>query len=491
MTKVRVRFAPSPTGFLHIGGVRTALFNYLLAKQTGGSFILRLEDTDQERFVPAGVEQIVASLDWLGLKPDEGFWISTNEHQGRDYVQSERHRQGYYQKWADQLVKQGLAYYSPTSKEKLTELREQAKRGSKAYSYKRMSDPENTDQPINEAPIRLDAAAASQKIGATIDWRDEVRGIFKDDLGLIEDFILIKGDGFPTYNFANIIDDHDMQISHVIRGDEFIASTAKHALLYDLLGWERPVFIHLPVINGTDGKKLSKRSGDTDVIDFKSKGYLPQALINFLALLGWHPGAGETQEQFSLEELIKRFSIDQIQKSPAIFDPERLDWMNGLYLRAMTPEALLDTALDFLGDSAFAKLLGRDRAYSLGAISLIQDRLKRLDQIEELAGFFFTDPNPKQLDYGKVNNEEAKKALMLSAQELRDHTEMMGDDKELENFMRTEVAAKLGDKPGPTFMTLRIAMTGQTATPGLFETMVALGQDTVLRRLDAAIGQLK
>lgn len=491
MKPVRVRFAPSPTGLLHVGGVRTALFNYLLAKQTGGQFILRLEDTDRERFVAEGVDQIVAGLDWLGLKPDEGFWISEGKHQNLNYIQSERHKAGSYQKWADQLVKIGLAYYSPTSKDQLDELRARAKHDGIAFLYKRADDSGNTTTPIKSTPIRLDTAAIKTKLnGNDIEWTDAVRGDFTNQLDLMEDFILIKSDGFPTYNFANVIDDHDMTITHVIRGDEFIASTAKHAVLYDLFDWKRPIFAHLPVINGTDGKKLSKRSGDTDVLDFRAKGYLPAALLNFLALLGWNPGAGETQEIYRLDDLVKRFSLEHVQKSPAVFDPSRLEWMNGLYLRTMTPEALLDTVVAFTGPSAFASALQRDRTYSLAAIALVQERLKRLEEAQEQLGFFFTDPNPKTLDFGKITLSEAKKALELCFQQLSDHPEMVGDAGELENFMRTEVAAKLSDKPGPTFMALRIALTGQTATPGLFETMVALGVETVIRRLEAAIKTL-
>jgi len=491
MKPVRVRFAPSPTGFLHIGGVRSALFNYLLAKQTGGQFILRLEDTDRERFVPASVAQIVAGLDWLGLKPDEGFWITNGRHQDLDFIQSERHKTGLYQKWADELVKSSLAYYSPTSKDKLDELRSAAKHDSQAFLYKRSLDDANTDKPIKNTPIRLDTVAIKAKMKSDkIDWVDEVRGSFANELDLLEDFILIKSDGFPTYNFANVVDDNDMNITHVIRGDEFIASTAKHAVLYDLFGWKRPVFVHLPVINGTDGKKLSKRSGDTDVLDFRTHGYLPAALINFLVLLGWNPGAGETQEVFTLADLIDRFSLEHVQKSPAVFDPDRLDWMNGLYLRNMTPEVLLDTVTDFLSGSAFASMLQQDRTYSLAAIVLVQERLKRLEEAQEQLEFFFTDPNPKALDFGKLAPDEVRKALELSVQALTDHPEMVADTGELERFMRSEVAAKLSDKPGLTFMALRIALTGQTATPGLFETMVALGAETVIRRLGAALKAL-
>ncbi len=483
---VRVRFAPSPTGFLHVGGVRTVLFNYLFARKHGGQFILRLEDTDRERFVADSVRQIVDGLDWLGLTPDEGFWITDGKHQNIDYVQSERQKTGNYQKVADKLIEQGLAYYSQIEPSQYEALKNQERSGP--FVYKKTMEPEGESK---DRPIRLDTAAAAGRLTRkAIKWNDEVRGPFSNELELIEDFILIKSDGFPTYNFANVIDDHDMNISHVIRGDEFIASTAKHALLYDLLGWQRPKFVHLPVINGTDGKKLSKRHGDTDVLEYRAKGYLPAALLNFLALLGWHPGAGETIEVYSIEELAKAFSLEGLQKSPAIFDPERLEWMNGLYLRSMEPELLLDTIIEFLDGSALASMLCKDRSYALGAVSLIQERLKRLDEATQQLGFFFTDPSPNELDFGKLKPDEVRRTLELSLEQIKSHPELFNDAGELEDFMRSEVAAKLGDKPGPTFMALRIAITGETATPGLFETMVALGPDTVERRLGAAISTL-
>lgn len=481
---VRDRFAPSPTGFLHIGGVRTALFNYLLAKQSAeGKFILRLEDTDRERFLPESIAQIVGGLDWLGLKADEGFWINQGKPQGTEYIQSERLKTGLYQAVADSLMKQKLAYHSQISLEAYAQLKTADR--SKPFVYKRtmeIGDPGHLD-----GPIRLDTAAIKTQLNLTeISWHDEVRGDFTNELDLMEDFILIKSDGFPTYNFANVIDDHDMHISHVIRGDEFIASTAKHALLYQILGWEAPKFVHLPVINGTDGKKLSKRSGDINVLDYQAKGYLPEALLNFLVLLGWNAGAGERQEIFSLGELIKRFSLEHVQKSPAVFDAARLDWMNGQHIRALKPDELLDRIVKFLDGSALAKMINKDPVYSLAAVQLIHDRIKRLDETEELMDFFYTDP--QKLSFGKIPPAEVKKYLEATIAALTEHPEAFDDfGADLEKLMRETVLASTGgDKPGPLFMTIRIAITGKTATPGLFETMVALGPETVVRRLEAA-----
>jgi len=425
----------------------------------------------------------------LDLKPSEGFWINEGKQSGIEYVQSERHKQGNYQKWADQLVKDGLAYYSQISTEDYAKLKEVDR--SKPFVYKKSM--ETPGDATESRPIRLDTEAAKAKFKlAKIDWHDEVRGEFSNEVDLIEDFILIKSDGYPTYNFANIIDDYDMHISHVIRGDEFIASTAKHVLLYKILGWEAPKFVHLPVINGTDGKKLSKRSGDTDVLDYKKKGYLPEALLNFLALLGWNPGAGETQEIFNMDELAKRFSLEHVQKSPAVFDPNRLDWMNGAYIRALEPGALLNKIVEFLGGSALAKLIEKDQVDSLAAVQLIQERMKRLDETEDLMDFFYTDPKPKQLDFGKVDTADTKKYLQATIDAIQANPKAFDDfGKDLEDLMRETVLPKSGaEKAGPLFMTIRIAITGKTATPGLFETMVALGQDTVIRRLEAAIKTL-
>ncbi|HSX14288.1 MAG TPA: glutamate--tRNA ligase [Candidatus Saccharimonadales bacterium] len=483
-SNIRVRFAPSPTGLLHIGGVRTALFNYLFAQQGGGQFILRLEDTDQERFVPEGVKQIVEGLSWLSLEPDEGFWISHGKQKGIDYIQSNRHQAGAYQQWANKLVEAGLAYRSQIAPEKFKQLKAAAEKSGQPWVYRRTME-EAAKGDHDQHPIRVDVAAVAKKLGWNqITWRDEIRGEFETGLGLIEDFIIIKSDSYPTYNFANVIDDHDMKISQVIRGDEFIASTAKHVLLYGVFGWDQPDFIHLPVINGSDGKKLSKRTGDTDILEYRKQGYLAEAVINFLALLGWNPGSGETQEIFSRSQLTKRFSLERIQKSPAVFDPARLDWMNGEYIRAMKPEELLNQLVAFLGETNLAVQLKHDPAYSLAAIELIQERMKKLSEAQELLGFFFNDPDPSQLE---LPHGDAHKYLEVTAQVLSQNQDIFSDAKDLEKLMRQKVLEQAGaDKPGPLFMAVRIAITGQTATPGLFETMVALGPETVLRRLKAA-----
>ncbi|MGZ6004687.1 MAG: glutamate--tRNA ligase [Candidatus Saccharimonadales bacterium] len=486
MSEIRTRFPPSPTGFLHIGGIRTALYNYLLAKKHGGQFVLRLEDTDRERFVAAGVSQIVAGLDWIGLKPDEGFWISQGTHQGVEYIQSERHLTGLYQKFADQLVNQGLAYYSPTSPEELASMREQAQKAKRPFLYRRQG--QDGQAAAKNTPIRLDIEAVQAKLAIKIiNWKDEIRGDFSEEARHMEDFIIIKSDGYPTYNFANVIDDHDMNISHVVRGDEFLSSTAKHALLYDIFGWQRPVFIHLPVINGQDGKKLSKRSGDTNVLDYRDKGYLPAAVINFLALLGWNDGT--EQEIYSLAELIEKFDISGINRSPAVFDQKKLDWINGLYIRQLTIADLEKLAENFWPPAAKSA----SPEYRRQILALLQERLKYLAEIAELTGFFFEEP---KLDQSLINNH--KQLKKMSQAELKTLLQQSLDAIKESDFSVADLQSKLneliqatGQKPAILFSLIRIATTQAPASPGLAETMAVLGKETSLKRIQTQLDALQ
>lgn len=497
--KVRTRFAPSPTGFLHVGGVRTALFNYLYAKRNRGSFILRLEDTDRERFVPEGVAQIVEGLDWLGLKPDEGFWISEGERRGVEFVQSERHARGYYRKYAEQLVTAGLAYYSPTTPSQLEKLRQKAAAAKQPFLYRKQLDPHNSSTPLEGTPIRLDVEAffATLKPEETyhhfkwlagtkawsVGWEEPTgRQIAAWNQRTIDDFIIVKADGFPTYNFANVIDDHEMRISHVLRGDEFVSSTPKHIVLYHALGFTgtMPTFVHLPVINGSDGKKLSKRTGDTNVLDYRDKGYLPQTLINFLALLGWNDGS--EQEIFSLEELVNKFSLKRINTSPAVFDHKRLDWMSGHYIRELALEDLYQYAAGFWPKEA-AKA---SDTYKKAVLALVQERLKFLGELPELTRFFFTDlPLNRQLiaahkHLGKLSPAELKRLLQASRQALEQSDFSLGDLNKCLN----DLLDKTRTKPVVLFSLIRIAVTQAPASPGLADTLAVLGKETSLRRLD-------
>lgn len=484
---VRVRFAPSPTGFLHIGGVRTALFNYLFAKKHGGKFILRLEDTDQERFVEEGVEQIVEVLSWLGLIPDEGYWNSEHTGQAGPYIQSQR--LPHYQKYAQILIDDGLAYYSHIQPEDFQAKRQAAIDAKKPFVYQRHLEPDGSKGSSSTAdcPVRLDIKAVRKKLATnSVDWEDAVRGTFRVDWDTLDDFILVKADGFPTYNFANIIDDHLMQISHILRGDEFISSTPKHAILYDILGFDRPIWAHLPVILGADGAKLSKRHGDTDALQYREKGYLPEALLNFLALLGWNDGS--EQEIFTMEELVSTFSLDRLQKSPAKFDIERLNWMNGVFIR----EKLSET--DYL-DRAFAELtranLPTDER-ARASVLLERDRIKAFAELPGLVEFFFVAPKNHTEIYNliqkKVDPPIAKQFLIATIEVFNNNQNSPNLDT-IETVLR-DLAQELGVNAGQLFYVIRCAITGKTAAPGLFETIATLGVEETVSRLNTTANKL-
>lgn len=466
---VRVRFAPSPTGFLHIGGLRTALFNYLFAKANEGKLILRLEDTDRERFVEEGVEQIIKSLDWAGLHPDEGVWYEEKPGQHGPYVQSKR--LNHYIEYAEKLVDGGKAYYSHISPEAFQSLREEAIAAKKPFVYKQSMEPESKGS-NNGVPIRLKVEPGVTK------WVDDVRGEFESNHELIDDFIIVKADGFPTYNFANVVDDHLMEISHVIRGDEFISSTAKHALLYDVMGWERPHWVHLPAILGPDGKKkLSKRDGDVEVMLYKSQGYLPEALMNFLALLGWNDGT--EQEIFSPEELIGKFKLERVQKSPAVFDINRLNWMNGEYIRnKLSEDELLEQVKPFV-----PKEWLKDAVYFKKVMDLDKERIKRLDEARYIMEIFFETPEVDKDLLCKKDQPDVVKMWLGRVVEDLEKVEFTHDV--VENTLRS-LTDKLAVQPGRLFYVLRVALTGRTEAPGLFDIFVTLGKEEALKRLKSA-----
>jgi glutamyl-tRNA synthetase len=488
MSSVRTRFPPSPTGFLHVGGVRTALFNYLFAKKHGGQFILRLEDTDRERFVPEGVEQIVHSLDWLGLHPDEGFWISEGQHHSIEYVQSERHKRGFYQQHAEKLLAKGLLYRDWTSPEQIAGLRRQAQQARQPFIF-RKTMAELDGDPARPHVLRFDVMAqakASRQWQNFVTWDDAVRGKLQVHYDTIDDFVAIKSDGFPTYNFANVIDDHDMRITHVLRGQDIIPSTPKHLLLYEACGFALPVFAHLPVINGPDGQKLSKRSGDTNVLDYRDNGCLPAALLNFLALLGWNDGT--EQEIFSLDELVSKFSLERIGASPAVFDPKRLDWISGHHMRALPLDELFEKARNFWPDEAASA----GDEYKKQVLGLVRERLKYFAELPALTRFFFVDlpVDPRLIS----DHKQLKK---LSSDELHDLLEKVRAALEQSTFEVADLTQKLnslleetGQKPAVLFSLIRIATTQAPASPGLAGTLAVLGKQRSLARLDSQLSAL-
>jgi glutamyl-tRNA synthetase len=469
MTKVRTRFAPSPTGYLHVGGIRTALFAWLVARQNSGVFILRLEDTDKAREVEGSAEHIIKSLNSLGIDYDEG--IEKGGEFG-PYRQSERLDN--YKKWALKLIDAGRAYADPYTTEEVQAFREQAQKNKKPFLY-RNHRPENPPAWDGTKPLRFKSEPKEYS------WHDEVMGDLHTGPEVIDDCILIKSDGYPTYNFAHIVDDAEMEISHVIRGQEFIASQPNYLNLYEALGIESPKIATVPHILGPDGKKkLSKRDGAKDVLDYVREGYLPEALVSFIATLGWNDGT--EQEVFTRDELIKKFSLDRVQKSGAKFDEQRLTWINGHFVRQMNPDKLYEKVKDFWPKEA----KNADENYKRSVLALVQERLKYFKELPELTKFFFVDlpvdsgliENNKQLK--KFNNEElkilleaAKTMLELSSFSLEDLT------KKLNTLLE-----QTGQKPGVLFSVIRIATTQAPASPGLAETLNVLGKETSLRRID-------
>jgi len=472
MTDVRTRFAPSPTGFMHVGGVRTALFAWLIARQNKGQFILRLEDTDQKREVEGSADHIITALDALGLYHDEG---PDNGGPFAPYIQSKRLDS--YKQWAQKLIDSGRAYADPYSAEEIQAFRDSAKNDKKAFLY-RDHRPENPPAWDGTTPLRFKSEPKSY------DWHDEVMGDLHAGPEVIDDFILIKSDGFPTYNFAHIVDDAEMKITHVIRGQEFISSQPNYLNLYEALGLAFPLFATMPHILGESGnKKLGKRDGAKDVLDYLREGYLPETMINFIASLGWNDGT--EQEIFTRDELVEKFSLNRVQHSGARFDEQRLLWMNGQHIRLLSLDDLYDRVTDFWPGSA--KQASEDHKKQI--LALVQDRLKTLADLPTLTDYFFTEPTPnwsmitdnKQLS--KLSNNEINNLLTaaISALETSDF-DPESIQTTLNNLLETT-----GQKPGILFSLVRIAVSWAPFSPALNETISVLGKETVTTRLQQAI----
>lgn len=482
MKKTRTRFAPSPTGYMHIGNLRTALFEYLIAKHHGGDFLLRIEDTDQERQVEGAEEMIYKTLKECGLNWDEGPDI------GGDfgpYVQSERLPM--YKGYAEELIKLGGAHYCFCSEEEIQAQREEAE--SLGLSFK-FEDP-CKHLSAEEIQAKLDAGEpyvirqTIKNVGET-SFEDEVYGHIEFDGDLLDEQILIKSDGFPTYNFANIIDDHQMQISHVVRGNEYLSSTPKYNLIYDAYGWERPRYVHVPPVMKDEHHKLSKRNGDASFQDLVAKGYLPEAIINYLALLGWSP---ETeQEIYSLDELIDQFKISRISKSPAIFDIDKLTWMNGMYLRAMDEDTYFETVRPYL-----EKAIHGD--YDLREIAkIIQPRIDHLDQIADSVDFFDELVEYDLEMYKHKKMKTTKEIALKSLYAVKDALIAQEDWSSEQSIHETLLALpkQLEMKNGQVLWPVRTALTGKQFTPGgAIEIAYILGQDEALRRIQIGIDRLE
>ncbi|HSX08138.1 MAG TPA: glutamate--tRNA ligase [Candidatus Saccharimonadales bacterium] len=477
-TTVRTRFAPSPTGYLHVGGIRTALFAWLLARQGKGQFVLRLEDTDKKREVAGADKHLMESLKALGLQYDEGPDIGGPY---APYRQSERMAKGSYDIWAHKLLQSGRAYVDPYTPEEVQAFREQAKKEKRPFLYR-------DHRPTNlNIQWDLDMTLRFKSDPKAYDWHDEVMGDLHAGPEVIDDIVLIKSDGYPTYNFAHIIDDAEMNISCIIRGQEFLASTPNYLNLYEALEIERPLIATVPHIMGPDGKKkLSKRDGAKDVLDYIRDGFLPEALVNFIASLGWNDGT--EQELFTIEELIKKFSLDRVQRSGARFDENRLLWMNGHYIRELPLDELYKKVTGYW--PAEAATYGDD--YKKQVLALVQERLKFFSELPTLSQFFFTDlPVNSELISG---NKQLKKLAPKDLKSLLAESREALAASDFNTATLTETLNKLlkktGQKPGVLFSLIRVSTTEAPASPGLADTLAVLGKETSLRRMDTLLAAI-
>lgn len=480
--KVRTRFAPSPTGFMHVGNLRTALYEYLIAKSMGGDFVLRIEDTDQERFVEGAVQVIYQTLQSVGLKHDEGPDIGGAYG---PYVQSER--KDIYRPYAEQLVREGKAYYCFCSKERLDSLHAEGEFGGYDRHCRDLSQSEIDSLLAEGTPYVI---RQRMPIEGSTTFHDAVYGDITIENKELEDQILLKSDGYPTYNFANVIDDHLMNITHVVRGCEYLSSTPKYNLLYEAFGWTIPTYVHLPLIMGKneDGSvsKLSKRHGSTSFEGLIKEGYLPETIVNYIALLGWCPK--DNREQFTLAELSEEFSIEGISKSPAVFDYDKLEWFNGEHIHAMSTEQFISYALPYY-QQVFPNGGSVDWAILTG---ILQPRITKFIQIPDLLAFFSTLPD-YPADFfinkkSKTNLENSKDMLSAAIHALQSVSDWKLD---VLHELLLQLAQELGVKNGTLLWPVRIAAAGTLVTPGgAMEILTLLGKEESLRRLQNGLDLL-
>jgi glutamyl-tRNA synthetase len=485
-SEVRVRFAPSPTGYLHVGGARTALFNYLFARHNGGKFILRIEDTDRSRFQEGALDEIFTSLQWLKLHWDEG------PDAGGDYgpyYQSERTE--LYEKYTEELLEGRYAYRCFCTPERLKKLREEQEKEKvghvSGYDKHCRDIPKEKVQHLldegNEFVVRLRVPE-----NRTVTFTDLIRGNIDYRSDVLDDIVLLKSDGYPTYHLANVVDDHLMHISHVLRGDEWITSTPRHILIYEAFGWEPPKFAHLPVILAHGGGKLSKRKGAASVMDYKKRGYLPEALINFLVLLGWAPG--DDREKMPVDEIIEAFSLEKVSPKASVFDEQKLEWMNGLYMQEAGIDTVINDVVRLWKEMKFIKdNANEDDPYLQKVIALLKDRSKTVLELSENANYFFTDPDTYD---EKTVKKRWKGDAVTVMQILTERMERLEDfsQNSLEALYR-DYADETGLSGGKLIHPTRLAVSGVNFGPGLFELLEVLGKETVVRRMKAAVTWLQ
>lgn len=485
MENVRVRFAPSPTGYLHIGGLRTALYNYLFARHNKGKFILRIEDTDRSRYVEGAIENLVNSLKWAGIEIDEGVDVLDGKiiQKGDNgpYIQSER--LDIYRKYVDELIENGYAYYCFCSKERLDKVREEQKINGLIPRYDgfcRNLDMKEAKERIangEEYVVRLKLPHDRD-----IQFHDLVRGDITINTSDLDDQVLLKSDGFPTYHLAVVVDDHLMNITHVVRGEEWLPSAPKHVYLYEAFGWEKPIYVHLPTVLNKDRKKLSKRQGDVSVEDFRASGYLPDGLINYLALVGWSPEG--TEEILSMEEMIEQFSFDRVSKTGGIFDKDKLDWVNGHYIRNTSAENITDLAIPYLKEAGLITDSDVSERYNwiVAMVSTVQESISTLKEVVDKVQIFFGDEveleNEEVLEV--LKGEQVPELFEALKAELDEITEI---DEEFAKGLMKRIQKKTGIKGKNLYMPVRSALTGNLHGPELVNIIFVLGKQNILNRI--------
>ncbi len=490
---VRVRFAPSPTGFLHIGGLRTALYNYLFARHHGGTFVLRIEDTDQARYVEGAEEDIIKSLEWAGMTIDEG---PNKPAEYGPYRQSER--KAMYAEYAKQLVESGNAYYAFDTTEEIDEMRERLKAsGNPSPSYDsitRQSMKNSLTLPQDEVEKKLangDEYVVRLKVPRreTVKFEDLVRGVVSFETAGLDDQVLMKSDGMPTYHLANVVDDHTMGITHVIRGEEWLSSAPKHMLLYKAFGWDAPIMAHLPLIMSPTGGKLSKRKAESEGIPVNTKDYIagnyePEALVNFLAYLGWSPG--DDSEIHSVKELCELFTLDRVSKGGAVFNHKKLMWYNEHYIRE-TPISELLPRIKILADKASFDT--KNEAYLTTVVELLHERVSKIDEFVAMGSFFFE--SPKEYDENALKKWKDDSAKLVSA--YKEKVEAFSDSEFKAAELKLALEATVEENEvgfGKVMMPVRIATTGQGFGPDLFASLELLGKEEVVARIDDALEKL-
>lgn len=486
MSDVRVRFAPSPTGYLHIGGLRTALFNYLYARHTDGTMILRIEDTDRTRFVEGALENLLKALEWSGVEIDEGVMLDsdgkvTEKGEYGPYIQSDRVEAGIYDEYIEKLIEDDKAYYCFCSQERIDEVRDRQKADGLTPKYDGLC----RSIPLEEARERVangEEHTVRLKLpqDRDISFEDRIKGKITFNTNDMDDQVLIKRDGFPTYHFAVVVDDHLMKITHVVRGDEWISSTPKHVYLYEAFGWDAPEYIHLPTVLNENHKKYSKRNGDGMVEDFIEEGYTPEGLINFLSLLGWSPDSEE--EIFTMEELQNQFDFDRVNKTGAVFDKRKLDWVNGHYVREMSPEDLGQAIKPYMEKAGLI-----DDSYSDENLNLLaqtwQSAINKFSDAPELARNYFLDEIDMEWDEEAkeaLANEEARTLVDTFLAKLDEIDEV---DEEFATTIMKTIQKETGIKGKNLWFPVRAAVTGSVHGPELNNVFMLMGKDKLTKRL--------